>query len=103
MEKLIRIAVFLAVIYFAYQYWKSNISEKGIAKKKMDEGAQYRAIADLAAKLQTDRHTSDQLECNARYQAGVYEWTDVDRCKAEKIRQEILVDWGALAKAQLGF
>lgn len=102
MNDLIKLAVVIGVIYFGYSYYRDNISVVGKAVKKQKDTDNTNAINKKAEEMKLSQNALDQVKCNSRYSAGIYEWTDVERCKDEKRMELNMVDWYARAKQQLG-
>ncbi len=102
MNDLIKLALVVGVIYFGYSYYRDNISVVGKAVKKQKDTDNSNAINKKAEELKMQQNALDQVECNSRYKAGIYEWTDVERCKDVRRAKLNDIDWYARAKQQLG-
>ena len=102
MKGLIKIAIVLAFIYFAYKFYDENVSGTGKLKKQKEDQDNKAAISQLAKKLKTNFNEKAQATCNSRYVEGVYEWSDVEVCKSMKRAEMNGIDWEERARVELG-
>jgi len=102
MNGIVKLALVVGIIYFAYTYYYENISKVGKEIKRKKESSNAIEVSALAKKLELEQNSLNEAKCNSRYSAGIYEWTDVARCKQEKKIELSMQDWEALARAKLG-
>jgi predicted negative regulator of RcsB-dependent stress response len=100
MMNLIKIAIVIVLIYYAYKYYQNNISPSG----KALNNSRALEIQALAEALRAKRLNYEFEKCNTLYKPLIFEWTEVARCKTLKEAQiDIGMNWNAMAKEQLGY
>jgi hypothetical protein len=102
MDNIIKFALVVVGLYLVYNYWRKNISPKGIEEKKDEELDSIR-IQALATKLQDQALHEKFIQCNATYKAGSCEWFPcVEHCKNLAKGEIGAINWLDRARLELG-